>query len=235
MRHRACGARDLDPGGGEALAGLVDIRNANREVAKTAAQRIGLLLIPVVGQLNDRAVGLVAIADKGERELAGWVVALPQQLHAELLGVELQRFVQILDPEHRVQEPGGAGFDRAGGPCSGIGYRHWGLLLHCTRRLSAPPRCRAAIIARMRSAALPLGDGPAALSRRTASSYPSIWALRTRSSRTSWATAPASRSGVHPWPKYSAISGRSRMRLIRLTWRTRTTCASHAWVSGFKR
>src|SRR5436190_5517644 len=69
MRHRACRARDLDPCGGKLLAGLVDVRHANREMAEAAAERIGLGLLPIVGQLDDRAVVLVAIADKGEGEL----------------------------------------------------------------------------------------------------------------------------------------------------------------------
>ena len=34
MRHRTGRARDLDVGGGELLAGLVDIGNADREMAE---------------------------------------------------------------------------------------------------------------------------------------------------------------------------------------------------------
>ena len=59
-------------------------------MAEGGAQRIRLFLVPIVGQLDDRAVGLIAVADKGQGELAGRVIALAQQLHAEQLGIETQ-------------------------------------------------------------------------------------------------------------------------------------------------
>ena len=69
MRHRPGRARDLDPGGAQLPAGLVDIGHADREMPEGAAERVGFGLLPVMGQLDDRAVGLVAIADKGQRDL----------------------------------------------------------------------------------------------------------------------------------------------------------------------
>src|SRR5439155_12284130 len=80
MRHRAGRTGDLDPGRAERFARLVDVRHADRQMAEGAAEAIRLFLAPIMGQLDDRAVGLLAIADKGEGELAGRVVALAQQL-----------------------------------------------------------------------------------------------------------------------------------------------------------
>ena len=178
MRHRAGRARHLDPGGGELFAGLVDIGHADREMAEGAAQRIGLRLIPVMGQLDHRRIGFVAIADKRQGELAGRVIALAQQLHAEQLGVEMQRFVEVLDPEHRVQQGGPCPVPpRASLRCRSSSWRgHSFALRHDMFPGSAlgqspegSPR-RAARIARIRSAAARLGDRPSARSRRTASS-----------------------------------------------------------------
>src|SRR5580692_8208904 len=69
MRHRPGRARDLDAGLGEALAGRVDIGHADGEMAEPAAERVGLGLLPIMGQFDHRAVLLVAIADEGEGEL----------------------------------------------------------------------------------------------------------------------------------------------------------------------
>src|SRR5207302_9078261 len=76
MRHRAGRTRDLDPGGAELLARLVDIGHADCEMTKGAAEIVGLGLFPVVGQLDHRRIGLLAVADKGKGELAGRVVTL---------------------------------------------------------------------------------------------------------------------------------------------------------------
>src|SRR5205814_8640294 len=109
------------------LASLVDVRHADREMAEAAAEGIGLRLLPIMGQLDDGAVVLIAIADKGQGEFAGRIVALAQQLHAELLGVEMQRLIEILDAKHRVQK-------------AGSGDRHGGLLLWLARGLATLPR-----------------------------------------------------------------------------------------------
>jgi len=81
MGHRTSGPRDLDTCCGEAFAGLVDVGNTDREMAKRAAQIIRLGLIPVMGQFDHRIVVLVAVADKSQGELAGRIVAFSQQLH----------------------------------------------------------------------------------------------------------------------------------------------------------
>ena len=59
---------------------------------------------PIPGQLDDRGLLLVAIADEGEGELAAGEVVLAQEFHPELVAIELERFVEIVDAEHRVQQ-----------------------------------------------------------------------------------------------------------------------------------
>lgn len=60
--------------------------------------------IPVVRKLNHRAVTLIGIANERQRELAIGIVVAAQQFHAEQFGIELDRAVQVADPDHRVQE-----------------------------------------------------------------------------------------------------------------------------------
>src|SRR5690349_11017408 len=59
--HRAGRPRDLDPGLAQRFAGGIDVGHADREMAEGAAEIVGLLLVPVMGELDDRAVVLVAI------------------------------------------------------------------------------------------------------------------------------------------------------------------------------
>src|SRR5260370_29043587 len=96
-------ARDLAAGLGDLLAHAVDIGHADGEMAETGAEFVGLLLAPVVGQLDGAVLALVAVADKGQGVLAGRHVALAQQLHAHRPGIEGERLVEILHADHRVQ------------------------------------------------------------------------------------------------------------------------------------
>ena len=50
--HRSGRARDLAAGFGDLFAQAIDVRHADREMAEAAAQIVGLLLVPVVGQLD---------------------------------------------------------------------------------------------------------------------------------------------------------------------------------------
>src|SRR5581483_7735215 len=59
--HRARWARDLDARLLQSLAGGVDIGDADGEMAEGGADRIGLLLIPIVGKLEHRAALFTAI------------------------------------------------------------------------------------------------------------------------------------------------------------------------------
>jgi hypothetical protein len=70
-------------------------------------ERIALVVAlgaPVMGQLDDGVILLVAVADEGEGELAAGEVLLAQQLHSELIAVELQRFGKVVDTNHGVQQ-----------------------------------------------------------------------------------------------------------------------------------
>ena len=60
--------------------------------------------VPVMGQLDHRVIFFVAIADKCESELSTGKILFAQQLHPELLAVELQRFVKVVDANHGVQQ-----------------------------------------------------------------------------------------------------------------------------------
>src|SRR5260370_33448775 len=96
-------AHDLAAGLGDLLAHAVDIGHADGEMAETGAEFVGLLLAPVVGQLDGAVLALVAVADEGQGVLAGRHVALAQQLHAHRPGIEGERLVEILHADHRVQ------------------------------------------------------------------------------------------------------------------------------------
>src|SRR6185312_332999 len=101
--HRARCARDLDAFLGELIAGGIDVRDTDGEMAEGRAERIGLLLVPIIGKLDDGAAGLVAIADEGERVASLRHLALTQHLHAEEARVEIERLLQIEDAQHGVQ------------------------------------------------------------------------------------------------------------------------------------
>src|ERR1700675_3846763 len=67
--HRSGRAGNLDAFLSQFLAGAVDIRNADREMSEAAADGIGFLLAPVVGQFDHRMRLLVAEAHKSQGEL----------------------------------------------------------------------------------------------------------------------------------------------------------------------
>ena len=61
----------------------------------------------VVGQLEHRALRLGAVADEGERVLLFGPLGGTQQLHAHDAGVEVDRPLQVADPQHRMQDAHG--------------------------------------------------------------------------------------------------------------------------------
>ncbi len=74
-------------------------------MAEGRADRIGLLLAPIMGQLDRGVIGFVAVADEGQGEFPARIVVAAQQLHAEMAGVEIERLVEVEHPNHRVQQP----------------------------------------------------------------------------------------------------------------------------------
>src|SRR5688572_11987912 len=70
MLHRPRRARDLDALLRQPLAGAVDVGEPDREMTEAGADRIGLLLTPVVGELDHRVRAFVAIAHEDEGEFA---------------------------------------------------------------------------------------------------------------------------------------------------------------------
>src|SRR5215472_14097443 len=102
--HRTRRPRDLDAGWLETLAGGIDVGDADGEMAEGGADGIGLLLVPVVGELDHRAAVLAAVADESERVATVRHLALTQHLHAEKPGVEVERFLEIEDAQHGVKK-----------------------------------------------------------------------------------------------------------------------------------
>ena len=72
-------------------------------MAEGVAELVALNAI-VIGQLEHRGALLVVVADEGKRILLLGTVGGAQQLHAEDLGVELHRALQVADAQHGVQE-----------------------------------------------------------------------------------------------------------------------------------
>src|SRR4029077_5770379 len=119
---------------GDLLAHAIDVRHADGEMAEAGAQFVGLLLPPVEGQLDSAVLALVAVADEGQRVLAGRHLALAQQLHAHRPGIEGERFVEILHPDHGVQHAVVGG---------GVGHLP---LLYCLSRIMAEKVASAATL-----------------------------------------------------------------------------------------
>src|SRR5262249_9561571 len=101
--HRPRRTRDLAARLGDLLAHAVHVRHADSELPEAGAELVGLLLIPVVGQLDYGMLLFVAIADESQRVLAFRDLTLAQHLHAHRTGVEGQRLVEVLHPNHRVE------------------------------------------------------------------------------------------------------------------------------------
>ena len=94
----------------QALANLVDIAHPIRqmpEMTAVAGQRI--IAVPVIGQLDDRRLGLLRRFDviRGGKENIGVAALLtlrPARFdHAQQVAEEVQRGVEVRDPDHGVQ------------------------------------------------------------------------------------------------------------------------------------
>src|SRR6185437_13882479 len=116
--HRPRRAGDLDAFLGKFVAGGIDVGDADGEMAECRAELIRLFLVPVVGELDDRAAGLVAITHEGERVAPFRHLALTQHLHAEEARVEIERLLQVEDAQHGVQHARLADAGIAGIPVS---------------------------------------------------------------------------------------------------------------------
>jgi hypothetical protein len=64
---------------------------------------------PVVSQFEHGTFGFILVADEGQRELAIRIVLAAQQAHAENIGVEIERAVEIADAQHGVEDSHGSG------------------------------------------------------------------------------------------------------------------------------
>src|SRR5690606_11156644 len=86
----------------DVVTGLVGVFHFDRDVA-VAVTEVVAGRVPVVGQFDHRAVGFVLVADEGQGEFAVGVVLAAQQAHAQDLGVEGQRLLEIPYAQHGVQ------------------------------------------------------------------------------------------------------------------------------------
>src|SRR5690348_10849569 len=144
--HRARRARNLDPSLLQALAGGVDIGDADRQMTEGGADGVRLLLIPIVGELEHRAALLDAISDESEGIAALRHLALAQHFHAEKARVEIDRLLEVENAQHGVEKTrladGGSGGSFSGGSRVHLSFSSWIRQL-CGTRLDVPARaCR---------------------------------------------------------------------------------------------
>src|SRR5258708_2935311 len=233
--HRPRRARDLDAFLGELVAGGIDVADPDGEMAERGAEHIGFLLVPIVGELDHRAAGLVAIADKGEGIAALRHLALAQHLHAQEPCVEVERLLQVEDAEHGVQHArlADAGRARGLGGC----HRVHLVLRSVSGRATARFRSREcrAMIASTSSAARRLGDNSPSPSRCSACRHCATCASRAAGSAKSRSTSAPSRAALTSCCRSSGTTARSRIRLSKCMYLTLTMrCTSHA-VNGLMR
>src|ERR1700722_1020942 len=87
--HRAGLAHDVDALLLEVGAGFVDVVDAERHVSVGGADFV-LRGAPIPGQFDDGGLLLIAVADEGESEFAAGEVVLAQELHPELVAIEIK-------------------------------------------------------------------------------------------------------------------------------------------------
>ena len=123
--HRAGLAHELDTLRLEVIRGCIDIGNLEREMPPGVAEIVGLLLVPVVGHFDRRAIVFPLVADEGVGKTSVRVFVLAQYFHAQDAGVEIQCFILVEYSDHGVIE-------------SEIGFTHFILgYLSCGRIASA--------------------------------------------------------------------------------------------------
>lgn len=98
---------DHDAGVEQALAGRMDVVDREREMPEEATGRVGLLLVPVVGQLDGGGVLRMAGGQEDERETTLLAVFSSHLTEPEVGAEEGQRGIEVADAEHGVQEPHG--------------------------------------------------------------------------------------------------------------------------------
>src|SRR6185437_5245844 len=231
--HRARCARYLDAFLAELIAGGIDVRDTDGEMAEGRAERIGLLLVPIIGKLDDGAAGLVAIADEGERVASLRHLALTQHLHAEEARVEIERLLQIEDAQHGVQHARSADAGSASVP-RGRFRIHQSLpsVPGHTAVRSSP--CLA-MMASTSSAARRLGDSSPRPSWCSASWHCATCASRTDRSLSRRSTSAASRAALTSTCRNSGTTARSRTRFSKCMYLILTMrCTTHA-VNGLTR
>src|SRR5437016_2853224 len=100
--HRAGLARDLAALALYPLAGFLDIGHFDRDVTEGRAEIVPLDAV-VVGELEHGAALFAVVADESERVLLLGPVGRAQKLHAQHLGIEPDRAIQVADPQHGVE------------------------------------------------------------------------------------------------------------------------------------
>ena len=106
MLHGTRITSDLDPLLPQVVTGGVHVGHSDGDMAEAVADVV-LVRVPVVGQLDDGGVILGAVTHEGVGEAAGLVVLLLQDLHPQSVTVEFEAFIQVLDPNHGVNDSHG--------------------------------------------------------------------------------------------------------------------------------
>lgn len=105
-------ARDVAASGLDLLAGGIRVRNAQRDMTIGVAVVIAFHA-PVIGQFNFCLAWVAPLkSQKRQRILVFGVLRLAQQLHAQHLGVEVDRALKVANAQHGVKES--HAFDCAG-------------------------------------------------------------------------------------------------------------------------
>ena len=84
----------------EPVTGLVDVVDFEGEVSEKATDRVGVLLVPVVRELDLGVVARRPTRQKDEREPAALAFAATGFAKAELLDEKLERGIEVTDAQH---------------------------------------------------------------------------------------------------------------------------------------
>src|SRR6185436_8956282 len=92
------------------VAGSVGVIDFQCDMTVTAAEVV-FRGIPIVRKFAHRLLVFVAVADEGERETPIRIVSLPQHLHAEYLGIEIDRTLEVAHSQHGMEDSHGLSLD----------------------------------------------------------------------------------------------------------------------------
>ena len=142
--HRPGVAHDAAALGADRRAGGLDVLTTDGDVPIGVTQGVSVG-VPIPGELEHRSFALVAVAHESEGVAARLVIAAAQQAHAQNLGVEGDRTLQVADPKHGVEQTHGglpvSPFWPAMPAAVRKGTQARGGMAHRIPPIAAPPPC----------------------------------------------------------------------------------------------